>query len=80
MPDQRIVGDDESEAASRIDEWLRLPDAAKLKVRGINNSRLAVTEIRYDHPNYGSSGSGHPPGCVRGRASAEAPGVPRAHL
>jgi len=26
---------------------LRLPDAAKLRVRGIKNSRLAVTEIRY---------------------------------
>ena len=45
----------DGEAGSRIDEWLRLPDAAKLRVRGIRNSRLAVTEIRYDHPNYGSS-------------------------
>jgi hypothetical protein len=55
MPDQRVVSDVDCESASRIDEWLRLPDAAKLRVRGINNSRLAVTEIRYDHPNYGSS-------------------------
>ena len=52
---QRIPSEVENESSSRIDEWLRLPDAAKLRVRGINNSRLAVTEIRYDHPNYGSS-------------------------
>ena len=53
MPDERSLSSTDN--ASRIDEWLRLPDAAKLRVRGVNKSRLAVTEIRYDRPNYGSS-------------------------
>ena len=49
------LGPGDGETLSRIDEWLRLSDCAKLRVRGLNNSRLTVTEIRYDRANYGSS-------------------------
>ncbi len=38
---------------SRIDEWFRLQNAAKLSVRAIGRSRLAVTEIRYDQAGFG---------------------------
>jgi AraC-like DNA-binding protein len=38
---------------SRIDEWFRLSDAAKLSVPAVGRSRLAVTEIRYDRPGFG---------------------------
>jgi len=55
MPLEHDLAPRDSEPQSRIDEWLRLPDAAKLCVRGLNNSRLTVTEIRYDRPNYGMS-------------------------
>jgi hypothetical protein len=40
---------------SGIDECFRMRDAPKLSVRGIDKARLAVTEIRYDFPNYGIS-------------------------
>jgi AraC family transcriptional regulator len=54
MRAERMEGQNDGDP-SRIDEWLRLPDCAKLRVRGLDNSRLMVTEIRYDHHNYGSS-------------------------
>jgi AraC family transcriptional regulator len=38
---------------SGIDQWFRLRDAAKLSVRALGKSRLAVTEIRYDGYNFG---------------------------
>jgi AraC-like DNA-binding protein len=38
---------------SGFERWFRMPDAAKLSVRGLDRSSLAVTEIRYDRPNYG---------------------------
>lgn len=40
---------------SRIDEWLRIRNPAKLAVRGIAKSRLVVTEVRFDQTNYGMS-------------------------
>lgn len=44
---------DDVPANSAIDEWFRLRDAAKISVRGLGKSRLAVTEIKYDRPNFG---------------------------
>jgi len=38
---------------SGFEKWFRMPDAAQLSVKGINKSSLAVTEIRYDRPDYG---------------------------
>jgi AraC-like DNA-binding protein len=45
----------DGECQSKIDEWLRLVEAPKLQARALKNSRLTVTEIRCDGPNYGSS-------------------------
>jgi len=38
---------------SGFEKWFRMPDAPKLSVRGVNRANLAVTEIRYDRPDYG---------------------------
>jgi AraC-like DNA-binding protein len=38
---------------SRVDESFRLRQAAKMSVRALNKSRLAVTELKYDALNYG---------------------------
>jgi AraC family transcriptional regulator len=48
----RIAGDSSD---SRIAEWLRLRDPAKLSVRGLSKGNLVVTEVRYDFANYGMS-------------------------
>ena len=40
-------------ANSGFEKWFRMPGARKLAVRGLGHSSLAVTEIRYDAPNYG---------------------------
>jgi len=40
---------------SRVDDSFRLEEAAKLSVRALNKSHLAVTEIKYDAPNYGAT-------------------------
>lgn len=42
---------------SGFEKWFRMPDAAQLSVKGINKSSLAVTEIRYDRPDYGAGNS-----------------------
>jgi AraC-like DNA-binding protein len=40
-------------ANSGFEKWFRMPDAAQLVTRGLDHSSLAVTEIRYDGPDYG---------------------------
>lgn len=44
---------DDAPTNSGFEKWFRMPDAAQLSVRGLDRSSLAVTEIRYDRPNYG---------------------------
>ena len=40
---------------SRVHEAFRLDEAARLSVRALSKSHLAVTEIKYDAPNYGTT-------------------------
>jgi len=49
--------DQETEVAenSRVHEAFRIEEAARLSVRALNKSHLAVTEIKYDAPNYGTT-------------------------
>ncbi len=54
MPEHQIdETDSDGPANSGIDEWFRMRGAPKLSVRGVNRSRLAVTEVRYDGRHYG---------------------------
>jgi hypothetical protein len=45
--------DAETSENSRVHETFRLEEAARLSVRALNKSHLAVTEIKYDAANYG---------------------------